>query len=168
MRTTVVPAQITTVEDRIAGNLTFVQILLLIVAMISGSTIYLLMPPHLKLDAYKAFFITLAIATFGAMAIRIKGRIVADWIVLLLRYYLRPRIYVYTKCDPVYRDLFIPVKERSTTRAPETKHTAKIIKPLSLAEQVHLDRLIANQALTITFSLKKKGGIDVSLIPYEN
>ena len=168
MRTTVVPAQITTVEDRIAGNLTFVQILLLIFAMISGSTIYLLMAPHLKLSPYKAFVILLAVATFGAMAIRIKGRIVADWIVLLLRYYLRPRIYVYSKNDPVNRDIFAPVRERPTARMQEAKHTAKTSKHLSLAEQIHLDRLIANQALTITFSLKKKGGIDVSLIPYEN
>ena len=33
MKTTVVPAQVTTVEDKIAGNLSFVQIIILIITI---------------------------------------------------------------------------------------------------------------------------------------
>jgi hypothetical protein len=37
MRTRVIPAQITTVEDRIAGNLNLTQILLLMIPVILGT-----------------------------------------------------------------------------------------------------------------------------------
>ena len=39
MRTTIVPAQMTTVEDRIAGNLNFTQIFLLVTALLYPNSI---------------------------------------------------------------------------------------------------------------------------------
>lgn len=53
MRMTVVPAQITTVEDRIIGNLGFSQILLLIVPLFVSAGVFVLLPPFIGGAIYK-------------------------------------------------------------------------------------------------------------------
>ena len=78
MKTTVVPAQITTVEDRIAGNFTFIQIFLLIVALIVGTIVYAIAPPQMMLGSIKLSLIVFQFFVFGGLAIRINGKIVAD------------------------------------------------------------------------------------------
>ena len=50
---TVVPAQVTTVEDRIIGNLGFSQILLLIVPVFASAFIFGLFPPFMGGALYK-------------------------------------------------------------------------------------------------------------------
>lgn len=45
MKTTVVPAQITTVEDKIAGSLTFTQIIMLVIPLLTSTAIYVLILP---------------------------------------------------------------------------------------------------------------------------
>lgn len=164
MRITIVPAQITTVEDRIVGNLTFVQILLLIFAMISGSAIYLTLPPHLSLSVFKSMLIIFAFAVFSLLAIRVKGKIIADWLVLLLSYRARPRVYVFTKNDPSHRDFThnIKVKKNELVISDKKKLTTTQI---SLTQKVKMERLIANPTMSLSFS--KKGNIDVSLTPYK-
>ena len=57
MKTTVVPAQITTIEDRIAGNLTFIQIVLLICALILSTVVYAAIPPRIHLTVVKLILI---------------------------------------------------------------------------------------------------------------
>lgn len=44
MRSTVIPAQVTTVEDTIAGNLTITQIMLLIAPVLLSTAIYAVVP----------------------------------------------------------------------------------------------------------------------------
>ena len=45
MRTTIVPAQVTTVEDRVAGNLTIAQLLILMAGFGLMTLVYLLVAP---------------------------------------------------------------------------------------------------------------------------
>jgi len=48
MKTTTVPAQVTTVEDRLAGNLSLTQLLLLVCPVFVSCLIYVVFPPFIK------------------------------------------------------------------------------------------------------------------------
>jgi hypothetical protein len=165
MRTTVVPAQITTVEDRVAGNLTFVQVLLLIASLLLGSAIYLVLPPHRHPGTGKLVLIALEFLFLAGLALRIKGKIVADWLILYLRFASRPRIYVFTKNDPVFRDLVVEEPKKVEKAKVAVKKVAEVIPVLSLPEQDQIEKLLTNESLTLRFAFAKKGGIDVSLTP---
>src|ERR1019366_4023701 len=97
MKVTVVPAQITTIEDRIAGNLSFSQLLLLAAPVFGGSALYIILPPTMHSAPYKLTVIAVLIFLCGLLAIRIKGKILLLWFVVLLRYNLRPRYYIFNK-----------------------------------------------------------------------
>ena len=47
MKMTVVPAQVTTVEDRIIGSLGFSQILLLVIPIFVSAGVFALVPPFM-------------------------------------------------------------------------------------------------------------------------
>lgn len=165
MKTTVVPAQITTVEDRIAGNFTFIQIFLLIVALIVGTIIYAITPPQMKLGSIKLSVIVFQFLVFGGLAIRINGKIVADWLVTYVRYSKRPRYYVFTKNDELSREKYIATKEPKVVTG-EQKQVAKSVAPsIPADEQARVTKLLTNPTVTVSFELAKKGGIDVSLTP---
>ena len=159
MKATVVPAQITTVEDKIAGSLTFVQIILLVMALIFGTALYGLIPPKLHLNTIKLIPIIAECAFFGALALRIKGRIIADWLIIYLRFKLRPRIYVFTKNDLFARE---PLAE--TIVASEKKAlimAAKKVKRAKARRNIIENPLIVSPASIISIKPSKKGGLDV-------
>lgn len=165
MKTTVVPAQITTVEDRIAGNFTFAQIFLLIVALIFGTIVYVLVPPAMHLGSIKMVLIIFQFIVFGGLAIRINGKIVAEWLTVYSRYTKRPRRYVFTKNDETGRDNFVTVKKPVVVPS-ETLPKPKVAPiDIPLSDQSRVDHMLTNPSLTLSFELAKKGGIDVSIAP---
>src|SRR5438045_2898426 len=97
MRTTIVPAQITTVEDKIAGNLGLSQIMLLIAPVFGGSSLFVIFPPFFNYAAYKVVLIAITALLCGMLAVRIKGKILLFWLIAVLRYNLRPAYYVFDK-----------------------------------------------------------------------
>ena len=104
MKMTVVPAQVTTVEDRIIGNLGFSQILLLIVPVFAAAGIFVLLPPFMGGALYKYVIMGVVTLLFGLLSIRIKGKILALWLVTVLRYNLRPKYYLFNKNVTTGRD----------------------------------------------------------------
>ncbi|MEI7690716.1 MAG: PrgI family protein [bacterium] len=162
MKTSVVPAQITTVEDKIVGNLTFNQILMLVVSLVLGTTVYLLIPPISQLSVIKLAIIVPQFLIFGLLTLRIKGRTGADRLVIIIRYRLRPHLYVFTKNDCITRDI-IPIdviKKKIKSRKIE-QNKGQIPAHLEF-DQYLLDRLLSDPSLMIRVELGKKGGIDVS------
>jgi len=163
MKTTMVPAQVTTVEDKIAGSLSLSQLLLLCAPVFIDCGIYVVFPPFLKLTLLKAFVSFLIILGFGALAIRIKGKIVALWLVVILRYRLRPRYYIFNKNEAYLRDpLFqAPVQ----TEVAKSKH--KLAKPkallpkLAIPEMVRLETVIADPRAKLKFRADRKRGLRV-------
>jgi hypothetical protein len=155
MKTTVVPAQITTVEDKIAGSLNFIQIILLVFSLIIGTAFYGLIPPKLHLSTIKIILIAVEFAIFGTLALRYKGRIIADWLVVYLRYRTRPRVYVFNKNDTFARELPIGAsilkEETATVEEPSGKDITKYDKSV---EPSYLRTIIAVKP-------SKKGGLDV-------
>lgn len=162
MRTTVVPAQITTVEDRIAGNFTFIQIVLLIIPLILGTAIYICVPEKMHFGIFKGILLGLQSVLFGGLAIRFRGRILADWLVIYLRFKMRPRKYVFIKNDLTSRQVEkdLPVKEKANVL-----RKGKKILPnpeVSISENMKADRLFKNPKVSVSLKLAKKGGLDVS------
>jgi len=163
MKISVVPAQITTVEDKIAGNLTFIQIVLLIIPLVLGTLVYVVVPPGSHLSVLKLSIICLIFAVFGLLALRVKGRTIADWLIILLRYNLRPRIYIFTKNDPTTRCLIIEEKLVEKKVSKKSESQKKITKRTkSEVDSGLASKILENPALMVRFELSKKGGIDVS------
>lgn len=123
MKMTVVPAQVTTVEDRIIGNLGFSQILLQIVPVFTAAGIFTLLPPFMGGALYKYVLMGVVALLFGLLSIRIKGKILASWLVTILRYNLRPKYYLFNKNVTTSREEYyskIPTPEikESTEKKP--------------------------------------------------
>lgn len=155
MKITVVPAQITTMEDRIAGNLGLSQLLLLAAPVFGGSALYVVLPPNMHSADYKLIAIATLYVVCSLLAIRIRSKILLFWIILLLRYNLRPRYYVFNKRSLFGRDNYSPVKlaeEEEVSIKPQ-----RVRKPLSLsvAELIGLQEIMENPAANLSFETKK-------------
>jgi hypothetical protein len=154
MKTTVVPAQITTVEDKIAGSLNFIQIILLVFSLIIGTAFYGLISPKLHLSTIKIILMAVQFTFFGTLALRYKGRILADWLVVYLRYKARPRVYVFDKNDIIARELPIGASEMKIETVAEEEPRKDITKYDKSVEPSYLRTIIAVKP-------SKKGGLDV-------
>lgn len=165
MKITVVPAQITTVEDRIIGNLGFSQILLLIVPIFLCAGIFALVPPFMAGASYKYIAMIVAAVIFCVLAMRIKGRIVALWIVTLLRYNTRPKYYIFNKNVTTLRQNYSIFKEQ------QASEDASALRPTKRAPIHRLDipataivlATIENPAAKVRFETGKKGNLHVRL-----
>jgi len=156
MKSTVVPAQITTVEDKIAGSLTFAQILLLVFSLIIGTAFYGLIPPKLHLSTLKIVLMILQFAFFGLLALRYKGRILAEWLVVYLRYRARPRIYVFTKNDLGSREQLINLMPESKEKKPVKAKSRKTDRDAAKGYHIFND-----PGSIVSIKPSKKGGLDV-------
>ena len=162
MKTTIVPAQITDVEDRIAGSLSFKQMVLFMTPVFLGAAVFALVPPFATFRIFK--LVTACVIAFICivLAIRIRGRLIAEWITVLSRYNLRPRNYVFNKNDLFMRPK--PTKDVKKVQAPErTKQPREDIPLPNLRpiESFGLRELIHDPSADFHFSVSKKGGLHV-------
>lgn len=164
MRTTTVPAQITTVEDKIAGELSFKQLLLLVAPIFGSAAIYVGLPPFFASAPYKIVVIVCLFVVLGALAIRIKGKIVLDWLMILARYSSRPRYYLFNKNDTHLRDIPKPEAPQEVTEQVKAEKSEPVPQPrLSTADLVQIEQLITNPQANLHFRTDKKGAISVHI-----
>lgn len=165
MKTAIVPAQITTVEDKVAGNLSLSQLLLLAAPVFIGSAIYIILPPSLGAAIYKLVIVTIIAVVFGLLAIRVKGRILLLWAITIARYNMRPRHYIFDKNDMHLR----PTSEGQVEHNPSPEQSAATVPtfpeapPLNTGETVRLEGIIANPEAKLHFKINKKGGLSVRI-----
>lgn len=164
MKTVVIPAQITTVEDKIAGNFNITQIMLLMTPVFWAVLVYIVFPPSLNLSLYKAPLILIIATICIALAIRIKEKVVLSWVIVLLRYNLRPKYYLLNKNDSYLRTIDLPKIE--TERKSIIKNTVTVNSPkpkttFSIKDLVRLEGLITNPSNSFSLKSQKKGGIRV-------
>jgi hypothetical protein len=156
MKVTVVPAQVTTVEDRIIGSLGLSQILLLSAPIFGGCVLYIVLPPIMHAAVYKVVVMMLFLLTCALLSLRIRGKIMLFWLIAILRYNLRPRYYVFNKRSLHARDLNEPepsmVMENNTE---QVKKKSRRKLPLSIAEVAQIERLIDNPAANLSFENRK-------------
>lgn len=127
MRSTIIPAQITTIEDTIAGNLTLTQILLLLSPVLFTASSYVLLPERMSFTSYKIPLILLVSLFFVVMSVRIKSRLVLSWSIILLAYFFRPKLYLFDKNSNFLREFnsyVVPVNPISQT-GHDIKETRK-------------------------------------------
>jgi hypothetical protein len=162
MKTTIVPAQVTTVEDKIAGNLGVSQLLLLIAPLFGGGLIFAFLPAFFGYETYKVVLTVILAAVCGFSAIRIKGKILLWWVVILFRYNWRPKYYLFNKNDTYLRavepmeDLQDAKEEAQSKRALGVQ--ASLLSPTEL---VQVEGLLANPELNLRFATNKKGELTV-------
>jgi len=156
MRTTIIPAQITTVEDKIAGSLNMTQILILMFPVLWTALIYILFAPAMKLVPYKLGLIGVVIVVCLILVIRIKDKIVAEWLGVVLRYQFRPKYWLYNKNDTTNRIIDIPdipdiaISKRKITKKASSDQKTEI----NISDLVRLEQLIDSGKVAVRYQMK--------------
>ena len=166
MRTTIIPAQITTVEDKIAGSLNFTQMLLLMIPVFWAAIVYILLPQSMHLSWYKFALILVVLVASAILAIRIKDKIILQWLQVLLRFNIRPKYYVFNKNDSYLRVMDLPNLEESSSKAVRRAHKTSEQKipsiSFDLKQFVQMESLLISQKLNLSYKAGKKGGLHVA------
>lgn len=163
MKTTVVPAQVTTVEDKIAGNLSFTQLLLLTTPVFMSGALFTLLPPFLGFSAFKLSVCGILFILCGILAIRIRGVIILNWLMIVLRYNLRPRYFLYDK-NSTYLRTTEKVKQATqvATEPEKVEQSAEVIhEPLSIKELLRVKEVLSDSRSLFHFRTTKKGELRV-------
>lgn len=160
MKTTVIPAQVTTVEDTIAGNLALTQIILLILPVLFSTAIYAVLPERMNFTAYKVPLMIVVSLIFITLTVRIKGRLVLHWMILLAVYALRPHLYLFNK-----NTIFARVEQLPIAKQQEKVVLIKKIedtREVTASPEFDYDSLLRNTGINIRFT--KKGFVVVKNI----
>lgn len=157
MKTTVIPAQVTTVEDRIAGSLGVSQLALLATPIFLGSLIYGGVPPALHNAWYKLMLIVMITVACIILAVRVRDRIILYWLVILLRYKFRPRYYVFNKRSLCGRGesatIALPTGDPNKKQASQPAAMPR----LSTRDLVALQAFMENPLTNLRFETTKGG-----------
>lgn len=162
MRTTVIPAQITTVEDKIAGNLNLTQIVLLLLSLFAATAIYAVLPQKLQFTVYKIPLFIAEFFIFGFLSLRVRGRVVLNWIFVLSGYFFRPRYYIFSKNDPFLRELeFLPkVAKSKALKAKKAVSKSMKHKSITIDSLNKLEEILNPHRTKISLTFDKKGGMN--------
>jgi len=166
MKTTIIPAQITTIEDKIIGTLNFTQILLHMLPVFWSAIVYTVFPAYLHLSLYKVIMIGLVLVTSVTLSIRVKDKLIFQWVQVLLRFNLRPKYYVFNKNEQNSRQMDMSLNQEVVKKAARPAYTAKKTKTeipsFGLRESVHFESLLNTRKFNLSFKPHKKGGLHVA------
>ena len=164
MKQTVVPAQVTTVEDRIVGNLGIIQMTLLALPILTAGIVFTVLPPALHVALYKLLLLVPFAAVCAALAIRVKGKIVLLWIIVRVRYNLRPQYYVFNKNTIANRELYDGANATEMPEeGPEKPTLARQRSTLTAAETIRTFAAMDNPDAKLAFTTDKKGRLYVRI-----
>lgn len=156
MRTTIIPAQITTVEDKVAGSLNMTQVLILMTPILWTAVVYILLTPSMKLTSLKLVLIIISTTISGILALRIKDKIVVEWLGVLLKYRLRPKYWLYNKNDITHRTIDVPdipdiaLVSRKLSKKNVSKHKTEI----NISDLVRFEQLIDSGKVAVRYQMK--------------
>jgi len=168
MKATVVPAQVTTVEDRIIGNLSFSQMLLVVVPVFASAALFAILPPFMGSAGYKYTVMGIMAALCCTLAVRIRGKILAAWLIMVLRYNLRPKHYLFNKN-------VLTLRENYSSKQEKVEEETVVVEKKPRPTRLQLDRpvtakllaTIENPAAKVRFETGKKGTLHVRLTEVE-
>ena len=164
MKTTTVPAQVTTVEDRLAGNLSLTQLLLLVSPVFISCLLYVVFPPFLKVSLFKVSISVLIFLFFSIMSIRVRGKIIIMWLLLVLKYRNRPKYYLYDKNDRIFRKTNTEILEQVVpVKAKEPEDEKQPIIDLATPDIARLEIAIADPRSNFNFKQTRKGVLSVHI-----
>jgi len=156
MRTTIIPAQITTVEDKVAGSLNMTQVLILMTPILWTAIVYILLMPSMKLTSIKLVLIIISTTISGILALRIKDKIVAEWLGVLLKYRLRPKYWLYNKNDVTNRTIDVPdIPDIALVSKKESKKNVNKHKTeINISDLVRFEQLIDSGKVAVRYQMK--------------
>jgi hypothetical protein len=157
MKTTIIPAQITTVEDKIAGKLSLIQVMILMIPVFWAGFVYIALTPRMEFASYKVIISIPVLIIAFIFSLRIDDKLVINWFVLLLRYNLRPKYYVFNKNDNFLRTLDLPVLQKKTAKVVKAEKETAPNTRCGISEQITFEKDKEN----IRFKTNGKGGINV-------
>lgn len=163
MKVTVVPAQVTTVEDKITGNLSVSQIVLFSIPVFGGSLLYAVLPPSMEFSIYKLIVVGFIAILAGLLAIRIKGKIVLMWLLILLRYRSRPRLYIFSKNTTMYREDYPEPPKQVPAKIVHTENRKIELPKLGAREKALVYATLDDPIGRLRFETNKKGGLHVRI-----
>jgi hypothetical protein len=164
MRISIVPAQITTVEDKIAGNISVQQAMLLGIPILLGFIIAVVFPPSGQFVAYKVAIVIGLFVVFGSLAIRIKDRIVAQWLKLFVIYSARPQYYIYDKNSLYLRGIEATDASIEDIKVVQpVRKSAITANTISPKEFVRLEQFATDVRAGMKFEIGKKGELNVRI-----
>lgn len=145
MKTAIVPAQITTVEDKVVGNLSMQQMVLAVFPLFVGAGLFTLAPSMFVISTYKLIILGIVAIICLTSAVRIKGTLIIYIVIRLLHFHTRPRLYVYRRSDDYLREklsvpngrkqvaIDVPQTMRKETRGmqPDAVRTLKLASAVS-------------------------------------
>ncbi len=165
MRVSVVPAQVTTVEDRIIGCLGFMQILILVSAILCGAGVFVVLPPMMG-EAWYKYGIIAAVLTVGSiLSIRVRGVVLAHWVGIIVRYNQRPMYYVADKNTMAYRQRDKGKDDQAHISAHASPSTVSRHQPVHLdaSARAKARAVIDDPAAHIRIATDTKGGVHVRI-----
>ncbi len=158
MKNTIIPAQITTVEDKIAGSLSLSQILIMLLPVLISAIVYGLFYPAMKIAPYKMGLILFSIFTCLLLAIRIKEKLVLEWISIFLNFMFRPRLHLYNKNCTEYRDVVMPEYKKEVARltSKSKQNVANFDLNIKINDLVKLEHLLQTGKLELRYQFDKR------------
>lgn len=162
MKTTIVPAQVTTVEDTIAGNLTLTQVVLLVIAVLLVAVVTAGFPPVLQVRAYKIVLSLCLGLPCVLLAGRWRGQLLLTWMQMKLSYRSRPRLYLLSEHDYGHCHCLRQAPQEHKNRVNVLVSTPKALPVLKPHEQLELSGLIDGVG-RLRFTSNAKGEINVVL-----
>ena len=146
MKTSIVPAQVTSIEDTIAANLSLTQIMLLIIPVFMAVLIFAGLPPSMHVKVYKLIVLACFSLPLIALALKVRGQLVLKWIILLAGYRFRPRLYLFSIHSPCYCEEVKPEIQPSLPKANIEAETARrpILEP---AEQIAVSEYLSGRQI---------------------
>ena len=158
MKRSTVPAQITTVEDTIIGNLTALQLVLLVFPICFGFISFAVLPPNFHFVLYKLVAMLVLLLIGAILQMRIKDKLLLIWIITVIRYNVRPRYYIYNKNDAYGRDMEREDKKAATKEAkPAELPAAAKLPRITIPEAVKLEEIMSDPRAKLRFKAGKKG-----------
>lgn len=156
-----IPAQITTVEDKIAGNLNLTQIILLILPIFIFLIMYnIFIPAWYKIP----LFLILGVIP-PLLAIRFKQKLILNWLTILLRYNMRPKYYVFNKNDLCGRAVnLFPVEKNQKVKKTTAADKRQAVSPtVSFGDLIKLEDLLTNPNYSFSMKSQKKGVFSIAI-----
>ena len=97
MKVVTTPAEVTSVEDVIFGNLSLVQLILIILPIFLGLALFFILPPAGSSSLYKLIVLGPIGAVCWTSSIRFKKQLLLELVILRLRYRCRIKLFLYDK-----------------------------------------------------------------------
>lgn len=166
MKTTIVPAQIMDVEDRVAGRLSFKQLILLMAPVFMGLAIFAALPEFLVMNTYKIWLISIITLICLVSALRLKDKLVIEWLVTMINFHKRPQYFVYDKNTLFQRPVLRIDKTKSVESVTPARPTSRLVKPNSPLDSTRddqLTQLVTSSALAFKAIRSPKGDLRVHI-----